>query len=103
MLFFNDLMAECTQQELALRLLPLPAQERTGARVSLSRARSFLRPLLPSACYAGYVTREFTLLQKKTELLIVRIKNCERVSLKVNFVISLEAYDINLLAELVYQ
>ena len=29
-------------------------QERTGTRVSLSRARSFLRPLLPSACYAGY-------------------------------------------------
>ena len=76
---------------------------KNGERVSLSRARSFLRPLLPSACYAGYVTREFTLLQKKTEVLIVRIKNCERVSLKVNFVISLEAYDIILLAELVYQ
>ena len=28
--------------------LPLPS------RVSLSRARSFLRPLLPSACYAGH-------------------------------------------------
>ena len=57
--YFNDLMAECTQQELALRLLPLPAQERTGARVSRSRARSFLRPLLPSLrllrrlCYPG--------------------------------------------------
>ena len=29
------------------------AQERTGARVSLARARSFLRPFIPSACYAG--------------------------------------------------
>ena len=29
--------------------LPLPS------RFSLSRARSFLRPLLPSACYAGYI------------------------------------------------
>ena len=35
------------------------AQEKTGARegdtrVSLARARSLFRPLLPSACYAGY-------------------------------------------------
>ena len=30
-------------------------KERTGAR-SFSRARFFLCPLLPSACYAGYVT-----------------------------------------------
>ena len=35
------------------------AQEKTGARegdtrVSLARARSLFRPLLPSTCYAGY-------------------------------------------------
>ena len=88
---------------IGIKIVTLACPRKNGARVSLSRARSFLRPLLPSACYAGYVTREFTLLQKKTEVLIVRIKNCERVSLKVNFVISLEAYDIILLAELVYQ
>ena len=39
--------------------LEVGAQEKTGARegdtrVSLPRARSLLRPLLPSACYAGY-------------------------------------------------
>ena len=32
------------------------------SRVSLSRARSSLRPLLPSACYAGYSPREGLLL-----------------------------------------
>ena len=32
------------------------------SRVSLSRARSFLRPLLPSACYAGYSSWEGLLL-----------------------------------------
>ena len=33
------------------------ARAREGnTRVSLSRARSFLRPLLPSACYAGYTS-----------------------------------------------
>ena len=25
-----------------------------GSRVSLARARSFMRPFIPSACYAGY-------------------------------------------------
>lgn len=54
--------------------------------------------LLRRLCYPGVYSS-----LKKTEVRIVRIKNCERVSLKVNFVISLEAYDIILLAELVYQ
>ena len=49
------------------RLLEVVGAERTGARegdtllpsrVSLSSARPFLRPLLPSACYAGYFLSE---------------------------------------------
>lgn len=78
---------------IGIKIVTLSCPRKNG-RACLPLARSF---------YAGYVTREFTLLQKKTEVLIVLIKNCERVSLKVNFVISLEAYDIILLPELVYQ
>ena len=36
---------------------PLPCKQaliRAFVRVSLARARSLFRPLLPSACYAGY-------------------------------------------------
>ena len=32
------------------------ARKNVRVRVSLSRARSFLRPLLPSACYEGYTS-----------------------------------------------
>ena len=73
-----------------------------GACLPLARS-FFLAPttskrLLRRLCYPGVYSS-----LKMTEVLIVRIKNCERVSLKVNFVISLEAYDIILLPELVYQ
>ena len=37
------------------------ARKNVRVRVSLSRARSFLRPLLPSACYAGYIFSEMSL------------------------------------------
>ena len=75
-----------------------------NGRACLPFARSFFlalttaKRLLRRLCYPGVYSS-----LKKTEVLIVRIKNCERVSLKVNFVISLEAYDIILLPELVYQ
>ena len=80
------------------------AGPRKNGRACLPLARSFFlaptasKRLLRRLCYPG-VYSSF----KKTEVLIVWIKNCERVSLKVDFVISLEAYDIMLLPELVYQ
>ena len=89
---------------IGIKIVTLLAGPRKNGRACLPPARSFfLAPTtskrqLRRLCYPGVYSS-----LKKTEVLIVRIKNCERVSLKINFVISLEAYDIILLPELVYQ
>ena len=88
---------------IGIKIVTLACPRKNG-RAYLPFARSFFlapttaKRLLRRLCYLGVYSS-----LKKTEVLIVRIKNCERVSLKVNFVISLEAYDIILLPELVYQ
>ena len=64
---FSSLPHPCFPSSRSLR--SRPKKERRArdtlllpSRVSLSRARSFLRPLLPSACYAGYSSWEGLLL-----------------------------------------
>jgi len=64
---FSSLPHPCFPSSRSLR--SRPKKERRArdtlllpSRVSLSRSRSFLRPLLPSACYAGYSSWEGLLL-----------------------------------------
>ena len=83
---------------IGIKIVTLLAGPRKNGRACLPIAPTTSKRLLRRLCYPGVYSS-----LKKTEVLIVRIKNCERVSLKVNFVISLEAYDIILLPELVYQ
>ena len=88
---------------IGIKIVTLACPRKNG-RACLPLARSFFlapttsKRLLRRLCYPGVYSS-----LKKTEVLIILVENCERVSFKFNFVISLEAYDIILLPELVYQ
>ena len=74
------------------------AGPRKNGHACLPLAPTTSKRLLRRLCYPGVYSS-----LEKTEVLIVLVENCERVSIKFNFVISLQAYGIILLPELVYQ
>ena len=60
----------------SLRSRRLEVMSGLASRVSLSRARSFLRPLLPSACYVAYFMKYAQILSPYIKIHKVARKRC---------------------------
>ena len=98
MLFLTNGPMHAVRIGIKIVTLACIAGPRKNGRTRFPLAPTTSKRLLRRLCYPGVYSS-----LKKTEVLIVLVKNCERASLKFNFVISLEAYGIILLPELVNQ